>query len=71
MLTLAYIAKNEKQSDDLGAEYDCLRVSKRCGLKAIEVTMNTPNAEVIIKNMRSIADPLDILVGAGYCSIFK
>ena len=49
----------------MGAENDCLRVSKRCGLKAIEVTMNTPNAEVIIKNMRSIADPLDILVGAG------
>ena len=49
----------------MGAEYDCLRVSKRCGLKAIEVTMNTPNADVIIKKMRSIADPLDILVGAG------
>lgn len=49
----------------LGAENDCLQVSKRCGLKAIEVTMNTANADVIIKKMRSIAEPLDILVGAG------
>lgn len=49
----------------VGAENDCLQVSKRCGLKAIEVTMNTANADDIIKKMRLIAESLDILVGAG------
>lgn len=48
-----------------GAEESCAKISEECGLKAIEVTMNTPAAASIIKKLKSFAQPLGIAVGAG------
>ncbi|MCF0225162.1 MAG: bifunctional 4-hydroxy-2-oxoglutarate aldolase/2-dehydro-3-deoxy-phosphogluconate aldolase [Fibrobacter sp.] len=48
-----------------GSEEDCVKVSAACGLKAIEVTMNTANAAQIIKSLKAAAKPYDIVIGAG------
>ncbi len=48
-----------------GAEESCVKTASQCGLKAIEVTMNTSAAEKIIGNLRNVANPLGIRVGAG------
>lgn len=48
-----------------GAEEACAKTSAECGLKAIEVTMNTPAATRIIKKLKNAAKPLGISVGAG------
>ena len=48
-----------------GAEEACVNASAKCGLKAIEVTMNTAAATEIIAKLKSIAKPLGIKVGAG------
>ena len=48
-----------------GSEDACIEVSARCGLKAIEVTMNTENAEDIIRTLHAKAKSCGILVGAG------
>lgn len=48
-----------------GEEQACITTAATCGLKAIEVTMNTPDAESIIKDMKAIARPFGIMVGAG------
>ncbi len=48
-----------------GTEESCAKISAKCGLKAIEVTMNTPAATGIIKKLKSAANPLGISVGAG------
>jgi 2-dehydro-3-deoxyphosphogluconate aldolase/(4S)-4-hydroxy-2-oxoglutarate aldolase len=48
-----------------GAEEACVNASAKCGLKAIEVTMNTAAATEIITKLKSIAKPLGIKVGAG------
>ncbi|MCF0216642.1 MAG: bifunctional 4-hydroxy-2-oxoglutarate aldolase/2-dehydro-3-deoxy-phosphogluconate aldolase [Fibrobacteraceae bacterium] len=42
-----------------------VQVSAACGLKAIEVTMNTAEATDIIKAMKAAAEPYGIAVGAG------
>ncbi len=48
-----------------GAEEACAKTSAECGLKAIEVTMNTPAATRIIEKLKNVAKPLGISVGAG------
>jgi 2-dehydro-3-deoxyphosphogluconate aldolase/(4S)-4-hydroxy-2-oxoglutarate aldolase len=48
-----------------GAEEACVKTAAQCGLKAIEVTMNTANAAEIIAALKTAAKPLDITVGAG------
>ena len=48
-----------------GAEEECVSAATDCGLKAIEVTMNTAAAPEIIKPLREAAEPHGILVGAG------
>ena len=48
-----------------GAEEACVNAAVKCGLKAIEVTMNTANAEAIIASLKSFAKPHGIIVGAG------
>jgi 2-dehydro-3-deoxyphosphogluconate aldolase/(4S)-4-hydroxy-2-oxoglutarate aldolase len=48
-----------------GAEEACVKTAVECGLKAIEVTMNTANAEAIIADLKTAAKPYGIAVGAG------
>jgi 2-dehydro-3-deoxyphosphogluconate aldolase/(4S)-4-hydroxy-2-oxoglutarate aldolase len=48
-----------------GAEAACVKVAAKCGLKAIEVTMNTAAAEEIIAAIKAEAKPHGIAVGAG------
>ena len=48
-----------------GAEEACAKTAATCGLKAIEVTMNTEGAEAIITALKQAAKPFDIKVGAG------
>ena len=48
-----------------GAEEACVNAAAKCGLKAIEVTMNTAAATAIISKIKSYAKPLGIKVGAG------
>ncbi|WP_405340718.1 bifunctional 4-hydroxy-2-oxoglutarate aldolase/2-dehydro-3-deoxy-phosphogluconate aldolase [Fibrobacter sp.] len=48
-----------------GAEEACVKAAAKCGLKAIEVTMNTAAAEEIIAAIKTHAKPLGIAVGAG------
>ena len=48
-----------------GAEEACVKNAAQCGLKAIEVTMNTANAAEIIAALKTAAKPLNIAVGAG------
>ncbi len=48
-----------------GAEEACVKTAVECGLKAIEVTMNTANAESIIAALKAAAKPYGIAVGAG------
>lgn len=48
-----------------GAEKDCAETAARCGLKSIEVTMNTPAATKIISQLRLASKPFGIRVGAG------
>ena len=48
-----------------GAEEACVKTAAKCGLKAIEVTMNTAAAEEIIATIKAHAKPLGIAVGAG------
>lgn len=48
-----------------GAEEACVKISAECGLKAIEVTMNTSAATSIIQKLKTAARPLGISVGAG------
>ena len=48
-----------------GTETACVETAAKCGLKAIEVTMNTAAAEEIIAALKSAAKPLGITVGAG------
>ena len=48
-----------------GAEEACVKTAAECGLKAIEVTMNTAHAEEIIASIKAFAKPLGIAVGAG------
>jgi len=48
-----------------GAEEACAKTAAKCGLKAIEVTMNTNAATSIISRLKSFAKSLGIQVGAG------
>jgi 2-keto-3-deoxy-6-phosphogluconate aldolase len=48
-----------------GAEEACVKTAAQCGLKAIEVTMNTANAAEIIASLKTAAKPHGITVGAG------
>ena len=48
-----------------GAEEACVKTAAKCGLKAIEVTMNTEGAEDIIRALKAAAKPHGIMVGAG------
>ena len=48
-----------------GAEEACAKTAAKCGLKAIEVTMNTDAATSIISRLKSFAKPFGIQVGAG------
>lgn len=48
-----------------GAEEACVKTAVDCGLKAIEVTMNTAAATEIIAKLKAAAKPYDISVGAG------
>ena len=48
-----------------GSEGACAMTAAACGLKAIEVTMNTADAESIIAALKQAARPFDIKVGAG------
>lgn len=48
-----------------GAEESCAKTTAKCGLKAIEVTMNTDAAASIIARLKRFAKPLGIQVGAG------
>ncbi|WP_294959753.1 bifunctional 4-hydroxy-2-oxoglutarate aldolase/2-dehydro-3-deoxy-phosphogluconate aldolase [uncultured Fibrobacter sp.] len=48
-----------------GAEEACVKTAAECGLKAIEVTMNTANATAIIASLKAAAKPHGISVGAG------
>lgn len=48
-----------------GAEEACAKTAAECGLKAIEVTMNTDAATSIISKLKGFANPLGIQVGAG------
>ena len=47
-----------------GAEEACVKTAAECGLKAIEVTMNTANAEKIIADLKAAAKPYGIAVDA-------
>lgn len=48
-----------------GTERRCVETSLACGLKAIEVTMNTRAAASIIAGLKKAAEPFGIRVGAG------
>jgi 2-dehydro-3-deoxyphosphogluconate aldolase/(4S)-4-hydroxy-2-oxoglutarate aldolase len=48
-----------------GTEEACAKTAAKCGLKAIEVTMNTEGATEIIASLKAAAKPLGISVGAG------
>lgn len=48
-----------------GQEKACAETAAKCGLTAIEVTMNTAGAAEIITTLKSFANPLGIVVGAG------
>ena len=48
-----------------GAEEQCVKTAATCGLKAIEVTMNTQGATDIIAALKEAAAPFGIAVGAG------
>lgn len=49
-----------------GAEEACIKTALSCGLRAIEVTMNTDGAVEILRNLKTLAKPYDDLkVGAG------
>ena len=48
-----------------GAEEACVKTAVDCGLKAIEVTINTAAATEIIAKLKAAAKPYDITVGAG------
>lgn len=48
-----------------GAEEQCIKTAATCGLKAIEVTMNTQGATDIIAALKEAAAPFGIAVGAG------
>lgn len=48
-----------------GSETLCAQTAAKCGLKAIEVTMNTNSATEIISALKSVAKPFGIRVGAG------
>ena len=48
-----------------GSESLCAETAAKCGLKAIEVTMNTNSAAEIISALKSAAKPFGIRVGAG------
>jgi len=48
-----------------GAEEACVKTAASCGLKAIEVTMNTTAATEIIASLKACAKSYDIKVGAG------
>ena len=48
-----------------GTEEACAKTAAKCGLKAIEVTMNTVGATEIIASLKAAAKPLGISVGAG------
>lgn len=48
-----------------GSEELCAKTAHKCGLKAIEVTMNTDGAAEIITALRDACKPYDIAVGAG------
>lgn len=49
-----------------GAEEVCIKTALSCGLRAIEVTMNTDGAVEILRNLKTLAKPYDDLkVGAG------
>ena len=48
-----------------GAEEACVKTAADCGLKAIEVTMNTAAATEIIAKLKACAKPFGISVGAG------
>ena len=48
-----------------GTEEACAKTAAKCGLKAIEVTMNTLGATEIIASLKAAAKPLGISVGAG------
>jgi 2-dehydro-3-deoxyphosphogluconate aldolase/(4S)-4-hydroxy-2-oxoglutarate aldolase len=48
-----------------GTEEACAKTAAKCGLKAIEVTMNTASATEIIASLKAAAKPLGITVGAG------
>lgn len=42
-----------------GAEAACVETAAKCGLKAIEVTMNTEGAEDIIRALKAAAKPTE------------
>ncbi|MDR1759041.1 MAG: bifunctional 4-hydroxy-2-oxoglutarate aldolase/2-dehydro-3-deoxy-phosphogluconate aldolase [Fibrobacter sp.] len=48
-----------------GQELSCIQSAFNGGLKAIEVTMNTPGAVSILKELKKYAAEREILVGAG------
>lgn len=48
-----------------GQEEACAQTAAKCGLAAIEVTMNTAGAAKIITRLKEFAKPLGIIVGAG------
>ena len=48
-----------------GSEEICAKTASECGLKAIEVTMNTEGAAEIITALKAACKPYGILVGAG------
>ena len=48
-----------------GSEERCAKTAAKCGLKAIEVTMNTEGAAEIITSLKAACKPYDITVGAG------
>ena len=49
-----------------GTEEACIKTALSCGLRAIEVTMNTDGAVEILRNLKTLAKPYDDLkVGAG------
>lgn len=48
-----------------GSEELCAKTAAKCGLKAIEVTMNTEGAAEIITSLKAACKPYDITVGAG------
>lgn len=49
-----------------GTEEACIKTALSCGLRAIEVTMNTDGAVEILRNLKTLAKPYDGLkVGAG------